>query len=63
VTVRRTSADQSRKPWDWSSARVTDAAPCDLCGTPTILRHPDNPRIARHKTCEDRAIQAQQTAA
>lgn len=42
-----------RRPWDWSSARMADTpAPCTVCGRPTILRHPDDPRRPQHKACE-----------
>ena len=40
---------------DWTRARVGDPMPCDLCGTPAILRHPIT-GVPAHKVCHDARV-------
>lgn len=41
----------NRQPWDWFTARLSDPAPCVVCGEPALLRHPDTGK-PQHKVCE-----------
>lgn len=53
---------------DWSGingaprATVGPLAPCELCGKPALLRHPET-RKPCHKICAEKAIEAEARAA